>query len=80
MIGFDRDHRWAQLACIAHHGGGLDAERLGRVAGGDGDGGIRQGLHDDDRVAAQGRAFLLLATTLKGVEVEEQPLHRNLGR
>jgi hypothetical protein len=34
---------------------------LASVAGGDRDGAVRQGLHDDDRLAAQRRVFLLFA-------------------
>jgi hypothetical protein len=56
------------------------AECLGRVAGGDGHGGFRQRLHDDHRLPAQGRVFLLLARRKEGIEVEEQPLHRVSGR
>jgi hypothetical protein len=56
------------------------AERFGRVAGGDGDGGIRRRLHDDDRLAAQGRIFLLFARRKEGVEIEEQPLDGVVGR
>ena len=80
MIGLHGDHSRAQLARGAHQGPGLDAEGLGRVAGGDGDGGIRQRLHDNDRLAAQGRVFLLLVRREEGVEVQEQPLNRVFGR
>jgi hypothetical protein len=44
------------------------------VAGGNREGGIRHRLQDDDRLAAQGRIFLLFARRKKGVEIEEQPL------
>jgi hypothetical protein len=50
------------------------------MAGGDRDGGFRKHLHDDNRLPAQGRVFLLLARRKEGVEIEEQPLHRILGR
>jgi hypothetical protein len=50
-----------------------------RTPGGDRDGGIRHGLHDDDGLPAQGRVFLLLARRKEGVEIEEQPLHRVFG-
>jgi hypothetical protein len=80
MIGLDRNNGRAQPPRVPHQGAGLDAERLGRVAGGNGDGGIRRNLHDDDRLVAQGRVFLLLARRKEGVEIEEQPLHRILGR
>lgn len=53
---------------------GLDAETLGDVTGGNGDGAIRQRLHDDDRLAARGRGLLLLARRKKGIEVKERPL------
>ena len=49
-------------------------------AGGDCHGGLRQRLHDDDGLPAQGRVFLLLARRKEGVEIEEQPLHRVFGR
>lgn len=64
-----RDHGRAQLACVAHQGAGLDAERLGRVAGSDRHRALGQRLHDDYRLAAQGRVFLLLARPEEGVEV-----------
>ena len=62
-----------------HDGPGLYAECLGRVAGGDRDGAVRQRLHDDDRLAAQDRGLLLLARRKKGVKIEEQPLDGGLG-
>jgi hypothetical protein len=80
VIGLHRDHRRAQLARIAHQGAGLDAERLRGVAGGNRYSAFRQGLHDDDGLAAHGRGLLLLARRKEGVEVEEQPLHRIFGR
>jgi len=61
VIGLNRDHRRARAARVPHQGAGLDAERLGGVAGGDRHGGIRRRLHDDDGLAAQGRGLLLLA-------------------
>jgi len=61
VIGLHRDHRRAQAPRIAHQSAGLDAVGLGRVAGGDRDGGIRRRLHDDDGLSAQGRIFLLFA-------------------
>jgi hypothetical protein len=61
VIGLHRNGSRAQLPRIAHQGAGLDAERLGRVAGCDRHGRIRQGLLDNNRVPAQGRVFLLLA-------------------
>jgi len=76
VIGLDGRDARAQLTRIAHQGAGLDPERLGRVAGGDRHGGIRQCLHDDNRLPAQGRVFLLLARRKEGVEIEEQSLHR----
>ena len=79
VIGLHRDYVLAQLARIAHQGAGLDAKTFGHIAGGDRDGGIRQRLDDDDRPAAQGGVFLLLARRKEGVEIEEQPLHRVLG-
>jgi hypothetical protein len=80
VIGLHRDHVRAQLARIAHQGAGLDAERLGRVAGGNRHGALRQRLNDDDGLAAQGRGLLLLARREESVEIEEQPLHRVVGR
>jgi hypothetical protein len=38
VIGLHRDDGRAQAPRIPNQGAGLDAERLGRVAGGDGDG------------------------------------------
>ena len=55
VIGLHRDDGGTQPPRLAHEGAGLDAECLGRVAGGDRDGGIRERLHDDDGLAAQGR-------------------------
>jgi hypothetical protein len=52
----------------------IDTERLGRIAGGNRDRAIRRRLHDDDRLPAQGRVFLLLVRRKEGVEIEEQPL------
>jgi hypothetical protein len=80
VIGLHRDDVGAKPARIPHQGAGLDAEGLGGVAGGDRAGGIRRRLHDDDRLAAQGRIFLLLARREKGVEIEEQPLDGVVGR
>jgi hypothetical protein len=79
MIGLHRDDVGVQLTRLAYQGAGLDAECLGRVAGGDRDRGIRRRLHDDDWLAA-GWVFLLFARRKKGVEIEEQPLHRDIGR
>ena len=79
VIGLHRDDVRAQPPRLAHDGPGLDAETLGGVAGGNGDGGIRQRLHDDDRLAAQDRGLLLLARRKEGVEIEEQPLDGRLG-
>ena len=79
VIGLHRDGGRAQPPRFAHERAGLDAESLGRVAGGNGDGGIRRCLHDDDRLPAQGRVFLLLARRKEGVEIEEQPLDRVVG-
>jgi hypothetical protein len=80
MISLHRDHGRAQLARLAHQGAGLDAEGLGRIAGGDCDGALRQRLHDDHGLAAQGRGLLLLARRKESVKIEEQPLHRIFGR
>jgi hypothetical protein len=59
---------------------GLDTEGLGRVTGGDRHRGIRQDLHDNDRLSAQSGIFLLFARRKESVEIEEQPLHRSVGR
>jgi hypothetical protein len=67
----------AQLTRLAHQGAGLDAERLRGI---DRHGGIRHGLHDDDRLVAQGRVFLLFARRKEGIEIQEQPFHRVFGR
>jgi hypothetical protein len=80
MIGLHRDDVGALLPRLAHQGASLDAETLGGVAGSNRDGGIRRRLYDDDGLAAQGRVFLLFARRKKGVEIEEQPLHRVIGR
>ena len=61
MPGLHRDDLGAQPPRGAHQGACLDAERLGGVARSDRAGGIRQRLHDDDGLAAQGRVFLLFA-------------------
>ena len=74
MPGLHRDDLGAQPPRGAHQGACLDAERLGGVARSDRAGGIRQRLHDDDGLAAQGRVFLLFARRKKGVEIEEHPL------
>jgi hypothetical protein len=65
VIGLHRDDVGAQPPRLAHERAGLDAESLGGVAGGDGDGGIGERLHDDDRLAAQGWIFLLFARCKK---------------
>ena len=78
--GLHRDHVGANPPRVPHQGAGLDAEALGRVAGGDRAGGIRQRLHDDDRLAAQGWRFLLFGRCKEGVEIEEQPLDEIFGR
>jgi hypothetical protein len=74
VIGLHRDDRGAQPPRLAHDGAGLDAETLGGVAGCDRDGAVRQRLHDDHGLAAQGRGLLLLARRKERVEIEEQPL------
>jgi hypothetical protein len=80
VIGLHRDDVGAKQPCIPDEGVGLDAESLGRVAGGDDAGALRQRLHDDDRLVAQRRIFLLFARRKEGVEIEEQPLDRIFGR
>ena len=72
--GLHRDDIGANPPRVPHEGAGLDAEALGRVAGSDRAGGVRQRLHDDDRLAAQGRGLLLFTRRKEGVEIEEQPL------
>jgi len=57
VIGLHRDDIGAEAPRILHQRAGLDAKSLGCVAGGDRAGGIRRRLHDDDRLAAQGRVF-----------------------
>jgi hypothetical protein len=79
VIGLHPDDVRAEAPRFAHQGTGLDAERLGRIAGGDRHGGFRRCLHDDHRLAAQGRGLLLLARREEGVEIEEQPLRRVVG-
>jgi len=74
VIGLYRDDRGAKPPRLAHERAGLDAKAFGRVARGNGAGGIRERLHDDDGLAAQGGIFLLFARCKKGVEIEEQPL------
>jgi len=80
VIGLNWDHGRAEAPGIAHQGAGLDAECLGRVAGGDSDGGIRERLDDDHGLAAQGRGLLLLARRKERIEIEEQPLDGVVGR
>jgi hypothetical protein len=80
VIGLHRNDIGAQVPCLAHERAGFDTEPLGRVAGGDRDGGIRRRLYDDDVLAAQDGVFLLLALCKEGVEIEEQPLDRAIGR
>ena len=79
VIGLHRDDVGAQPPRLAHDRPGLDAEGLGGVAGGNGDGAIRRRLHDDDGLAAQGRGLLLLARRKERIEIEEQPLDGRLG-
>jgi hypothetical protein len=74
VIGLHRDYIGAKPPRLAHEGAGLDAEAFGRVAGGNGAGGVRERLHDDDGLTAQGRIFLLFARCKEGVVIEEQPL------
>ena len=80
VIGLYRNDVGAEIPRIPHQRAGLDTERLGGVAGGDRDGGIRQRLDDDDGLAAQRRVFLLFARREEGVEIEEQPLDRIIRR
>jgi hypothetical protein len=80
VIGLHGDEVCAQAPCLAQDGSGLDAEGLGRIAGGDHHGAVRQRLHHDDGLAAQAWMFLLLARCKEGVEIEKQPLHRVIGR
>jgi hypothetical protein len=80
VIGLHGDDRGAKPPGIAHQGAGLDAEAFGRVARGNRAGGVRERLHDDHGLAAQGRGLLLLARRKESVEIEEQPLHRIFGR
>jgi hypothetical protein len=63
MIGLHRDNSRAKPPRIPDERAGFYGETLGRVAGGNRDGGIRRRLHDDDGLAAQGRVFLLRHTT-----------------
>ena len=63
-----RNDRFIAIVGIAHQGAGLDAERLGCLAGGDRDGGIHRRLDDDDparppqnaRLCRHGRARRLV--------------------
>jgi hypothetical protein len=64
---------------LAHDRAGLDAESLGGVAGGNGDSAVGRRLHDNDRLAAQGRGLLLLARCKEGIKIEEEPLDGRLG-
>lgn len=79
VIGPHRDDGGAQAPRLADDRAGLDAECLGRVAGGNRDGAVGRRLHDDDGLAAQGRGLLLLARRKEGIEVKEQPLDGRLG-
>jgi hypothetical protein len=76
MISVHRDDARAEPPRVPRQGAGLDAESRGRIAGGNGDGGIHRRLYDDDGLAAQGRAILLFARRKEGVEIEEQRLDR----
>jgi hypothetical protein len=58
VIGLHRDHGGAQAPRLEHDGTGLDAQGLGGVAGGNGDGAVRRRLHHDDGLAAQGHVAL----------------------
>jgi hypothetical protein len=80
VIGLRRNDLGAQPARLPHQGAGLNAEAFGRIARGNGDGRVRQRLHDDDGLAAQGGIFLLFARCKEGVEIEEQPLDVVFGR
>jgi hypothetical protein len=77
--GLYRDHGGANPLRLAHERAGGDAEALGLVAGGDRASRAGQRLHDDDRLAAQGRIVLLFARREEGVEIEEQPLDGVVG-
>jgi hypothetical protein len=74
VIGLHGNDRGAKPPRIPHERAGLDAEGLGRVARGNGTGGVRKRLHDDDGLAAQRGIFLLFARRKEGVEIEEQRL------
>jgi hypothetical protein len=63
VIGLHPDDGRAQPPRLAHERAGLDAESLGGVAGGDRDRGIRERLHDDHGLAAQGRGSPAARTT-----------------
>jgi hypothetical protein len=65
------------VARIAHQGAGLDAERLGRVGGGDRHGALRQRLHDDDRLAAQGPGYRVHGPPSSSVGFSEHTSIRN---
>src|SRR6202035_2384007 len=54
VIGLHRNDRGAKPPRLAHEGAGLDAEGFGGVARGNRTGGVREGLYDDDGLAAQG--------------------------
>ena len=66
-------HLGAKAPGFMHERAGLDAERLRRVAGGDGAGRFRDRGHDDHGLAAQRRIFLLLAGSKKAVEIKNEP-------
>ena len=73
VVGRHQLHIRAQPPRFVHECAGLDAESLGRVARGDGAGGLRHRRHDDDRLAPQLRILLLLARGKKTVEIKNQP-------
>jgi hypothetical protein len=80
VIGLNGNDRGAKPPRLAHEGAGFDAEAFGRVARGNSASGVRKRLHDDNGLAAQRRIFLLFARCKEGIEIEEQPLNRIVGR
>ena len=73
VMGRHQLHIRAEPPRFIHQRAGLDAEGFRRVASRDRAGGLRHRRHDDDRLAAQLRVFLLLARGEKAVEIKNEP-------
>ena len=72
VAALDQDDLRADAFGLADLGSGLDAERLGFVAGGDAAGGVGHGGHDGERPVAIFRVQLLLDRREEAVQVDVQ--------